>query len=241
MTMKRALVTGGSGDLGKAICIDLAKNNIEVLVHSNTNKTKAIEIVKTIVENGGMASTVCFDITDKDATQKELDKILDQGAIQILVNNAGIHDDGIFAGMYHSQWQRVMDVNLNGFFNVTQKLMLPMMKTRWGRIINLSSVAGVMGNRGQVNYSATKAGIIGATKSLAIEMSSRGITVNAIAPGIIKGSMTQDIFDEDYIKKTIPAGRAGEVEEVAALVSFLASDSASYISGQVIGVNGGMA
>jgi 3-oxoacyl-[acyl-carrier protein] reductase len=145
--MKRSLVTGGSGDLGKAICIDLAKNNIEVLVHSNTNQTKAIEIVKTIVENGGVASTVCFDITDKDATQKELDKILDQGAIQILVNNAGIHDDGIFAGMCYSQWQRVMDVNLNGFFNVTQKLMLPMMKTRWGRIINLSSVAGVMGNR----------------------------------------------------------------------------------------------
>jgi 3-oxoacyl-[acyl-carrier protein] reductase len=139
-----------------------------------------------------MASTVCFDITDKDATQKELDKILDQGTIQILVNNAGIHDDGIFAGMYHSQWQRVMDVNLNGFFNVTQKLMLPMMKTRWGRIINLSSVAGVMGNRGQVNYSATKAGIIGATKSLAIEMSSRGITVNAIAPGIFGWHLGQE-------------------------------------------------
>ncbi|RUA07166.1 MAG: 3-oxoacyl-ACP reductase FabG [Gammaproteobacteria bacterium] len=239
--MKRALVTGGSGDLGSAICIDLAKKGVEVLVHSNRNEEKAIEVVQIITENGGKATSVCFDITDIESTQKALDKVLEQGAIQILVNNAGIHDDGIFASMSYAQWQKVINVNLNGFFNVTQKLMLPMMKTRWGRVINLSSVAGVIGNRGQVNYSATKAGIIGATKSLAIEMSSRGITVNAVAPGIIKGSMTQDVFDKEYIKKVVPAGREGTPEEVAALISFLASDSAGYISGQVIGINGAMA
>ncbi|WP_428088327.1 3-oxoacyl-ACP reductase FabG [Candidatus Thioglobus sp.] len=239
--MKRALVTGGSGDLGAAICLDLSKNNIEVLVHSNSNKAKADKVVQTIIANGGKASSVCFDITNIKSTHEALDKILSKGVIQILVNNAGIHDDGIFAGMHQDQWQKVMNVNLNGFFNVTQKLMLPMMSTRWGRIINLSSVAGIMGNRGQVNYSATKAGIIGATKSLAIEMSSRGITVNAVAPGIIKSSMTKDSFSQQHIKAVVPAGREGSPDEVAALVSFLAGESAGYISGQVIGVNGAMA
>jgi len=239
--MKRALVTGGSGDIGKAICYDLAKNNIEVLVHSNINKDAADQIVENIIKNGGKASSVCFDITNIEETHEELDEILSGGVIQILINNAGIHNDGIFAGMSQEQWQKVIDVNLNGFYNVTQHLMLPMMKTRWGRIVNLSSVAGVMGNRGQVNYSATKAGLIGATKSLAIEMSSRGITVNAVAPGVIKGDMTKDTFDKDYIKKVVPLGREGRPEEVSSLVSFLVSDSASYISGQVIGVNGAMA
>jgi len=241
MTMKRALVTGGSGDLGRAICLELSKNNIEVIVHSNTNKDKADKVVEAIVKDGGKATSVCFDITNIESTHQILDGILAQGVVQILVNNAGVHDDCIFAGMSQDQWSKVINVNLNGFFNVTQKLMLPMMSTRWGRVVNLSSVAGVMGNRGQVNYSATKAGIIGATKSLAIEMSSRGVTVNAVAPGIIAGTMTKNTFSKEHIKNVVPAGREGTPEEVAALVSFLVSDAASYISGQVIGVNGAMA
>jgi len=239
--VKRALITGGSGDIGQAICRELAKMDIEVLVHANTNKKSADQVAKEILGNGGLASSVCFDITDQNATQKAIEQILIAGPIQILVNNAGVHDDAIFAGMGYEQWQKVIDVNLNGFFNVTQPLMLPMMMTRWGRVINLSSVAGIIGHRGQTNYSAAKAGLIGATKSLAIEVASRGITVNAIAPGIIEGSMTEGVFDKDTLKQLVPMKRAGRPDEVASLIAFLVTESAGYISGQVIGINGAMA
>ena len=239
--MKRALVTGGSGDIGQAICRELAKMDVEVLVHANTNKQAADQLAQEILDNGGLAASVCFDITDKDACQKSIEQILDAGPIQILVNNAGVHDDAIFAGMKHAQWQKVIDVNLNGFFNVTQPIMLPMMMTRWGRVINLSSVAGVFGNRGQANYSAAKAGLIGATKSLAIEVASRGVTVNAIAPGIIAGSMTETTFDKELLNQLVPMKRAGRPDEVASLIAFLVTESAGYISGQVIGINGAMA
>jgi len=239
--MKRALVTGGSGDIGQAICLKLAKSNLHVIVHANNNISKADSIVEKIKLSGGSAESVSFDITDQLTTQEKIEKLLVQGAIQVLVNNAGLHQDAILAGMKAEQWQQVIDVNLNGFFNVTQPLLLPMMQTRWGRIINLSSIAGVMGNRGQANYAAAKAGIIGATKSLAIEMASRGITVNAVAPGIIEGSMTEEAFDKEKIKQFVPMNRAGKPEEVASLVSFLASDAAGYISSQVININGAMA
>ena len=239
--MKRALVTGGSGDIGQAICRELAKMDVEVLVHANTNKQAADQVVKEILDNGGVASPVCFDITDQDASRNAIEQILAAGPIQILVNNAGVHDDAIFAGMRHEQWQKVIDVNLNGFFNVTQPIMLPMMMTRWGRVINLSSVAGVSGNRGQANYAAAKAGLIGATKSLAIEVASRGVTVNAIAPGIIEGSMTEAVFDKEQLNQLVPMKRAGRPDEVASLIAFLVTDSAGYISGQVIGINGAMA
>lgn len=238
--MKRALVTGGSGDIGEAICIELAKANLHIIVHANQNISKADAVVEKIKSNGGSAESISFDVTDQAASLQAIEKLLEQGPVQVLVNNAGIHEDAILAGMKKDQWNKVIDVNLNGFFNVTQPLLLPMMQTRWGRIINMSSIAGVMGNRGQANYAAAKAGIIGATKSLAVEVASRGITVNAVAPGIIAGSMTEEVFDKDKIKQLVPMKRTGTPQEVAALVGFLASDAAGYISSQVISINGAM-
>ncbi len=239
--MKRALVTGGSGGIGSAVCEQLAESGLFVYVHANKNPEKANYIVEKIRGRGDQAAVITFDITSEEAVNQAVKKILEEGAIQVLVNNAGIHDDAILAGMETMQWQKVLDVNLNGFFYVTRALLMPMMQTRWGRVINMSSLAGVMGNRGQANYSAAKAGLIGATKSLAQEMASRNITVNAIAPGVISGDMTTDVFPDDWIKNNVPMKRAGTPGEVASLVAFLASDSAAYISGQVIGVNGAMA
>ena len=238
--MKRALITGGSGDIGQAICMELASAGLHIIVHANKNIAKADSLVTKIKSDGGSAESICFDITQQKESKKELENLLEHGPIQVLVNNAGIHQDAILAGMKPEQWNQVIDVNLNGFFNVTQPLLLPMMQTRWGRIINLSSIAGVMGNRGQANYAAAKAGIIGATKSLAIEMASRGITVNAVAPGIIESGMTEQVFDKEKIKQLVPMNRAGTAEEVASLVGFLVSDAAGYISSQVIGINGAM-
>jgi len=239
--MKRALVTGGSGDIGRAICLKLAANGLHVAVHANQRMQDAQAIVEEIKAVGGSANAVSFDVTDAHKTRDALTALLQPGPVQVLVNNAGVHDDAILAGMKPEQWHKIIDVNLNGFFNVTQPLLLPMMQTRWGRVINMSSIAGVMGNRGQANYAAAKAGLIGASRSLAIEMASRGITVNAVAPGIIEGSMSEAVFDRDTIKQRVPMQRAGKSEEVAALVAFLASDDAAYISGQVIGINGAMA
>jgi 3-oxoacyl-[acyl-carrier protein] reductase len=157
------------------------------------------------------------------------------------VNNAGVHDDAVFPGMTGDQWDRVLDVSLNGFFNVTQPLMLPMIRTRWGRVINITSVAGVLGNRGQVNYSAAKAALHAAGRSLALEVAARGITVNAVAPGLIDSGMAEGQFDDAAVKQLVPMQRAGRADEVADLVAFLASERAGYISGQVIGINGAMA
>lgn len=173
-------------------------------------------------------------------TAAALTALLEAGPIQILVNNAGIHSDAVFPGMSGEQWDSVVDVSLNGFFNVTQPLTLPMIRTRWGRIVNISSIAGITGNRGQVNYSAAKAALHAAGKSLALELASRNITVNAVAPGIIATDMIAGAFDADAIKKLVPMQRAGKPEEVADLVAFLASDRAAYISGQVISINGAM-
>jgi len=189
----------------------------------------------------GTAEAVAFDLTDAAQTQTALTKILEQGPIQILINNAGIHDDAVLPGMRPEQWSRVIDVSLNGFFNVTQPLLMPMIRTRWGRIINISSVAAVMGNRGQANYAAAKAGLHGATRSLSLELASRGITVNTVAPGIIASPSTETIFPKETIKQLVPMQRAGQPQEVADLVAFLASERAAYISGQLVSINGGMA
>lgn len=238
--MKRALITGGSGGIGAAICKRLAADGYHVIVHANRSLDKAEAVVASICTAGGSAEAVAFDVTERAATNAALERLLDAGPIQVLVNNAGIHADAVFPGMSAEQWHSVLDVSLNGFFNVTQPLTLPMIRTRWGRIINISSVAGITGNRGQVNYSAAKGALHAATKSLALELASRGITVNAVAPGIIATDMSQDVFDADTIKKLVPMQRAGKAEEVADLVGFLASDRAAYISGQIISINGAM-
>ena len=239
--MKRALVTGGSGDIGGAICRQLARDGFHVIVHASSRPEKAQAVADEIQASGGQASVISFDVTDVQASRSALETLLAEGPVQVLVSNAGIHDDVPLAGMSPEQWHRVIDVSLNGFYNVTQPLLLPMMQTRWGRVIALSSVAGVMGNRGQANYAAAKAGLHGAIKSLSLELASRGITANAVAPGIIQGDMTEGVFSKEQIKQMVPASRAGSPEEVASLVSFLASEQAGYISGQVIGINGGMA
>ena len=238
--MKRALVTGGSGGIGAAICQRLAADGHHVIVHANRGLEKAQAIAAQIVADGGSAEAVAFDITDRAATAAALEALTEVGAIQILVNNAGIHDDAVFPGMSGEQWDRVLDVSLNGFFNVTQPLTMPMMRTRWGRIVSISSVAAVAGNRGQVNYSAAKGALHAASKSLALELASRGVTVNAVAPGLIATSMIEGTFDADMVKRLVPMQRVGRPEEVADLVAFLASDLAAYISGQVISINGAM-
>lgn len=238
--MKRALVTGGSGGIGAAICERLAADGHHVIVHGNRSLDKAAAVVARIMAAGGTAEAVAFDVTDRAATATSLETLLDAGPIQILINNAGIHDDAIFPGMTGQQWDAVVDVSLNGFFNVTQPLTMPMIRTRWGRIINISSIAGIIGNRGQVNYSAAKGALHAASKSLALELASRNITVNAVAPGIIATDMIEGSFDTEAIKTLVPMKRAGKPEEVAYLVAFLASEHSAYISGQVISINGAM-
>lgn len=239
--MKRALVTGGTGAIGGAICRALASQEMHVYIHSNSRLENAQQLAEEIISEGGGAEAVRFDLTDTEATAQAVQQILEQGPIQVLVNNAGIHADAPLAGMSSEQWHSVIDVSLNGFYNVTQPLLLPMMATRWGRIISLSSIAAVTGNRGQANYAAAKAALHGASKSLAHELASRGVTVNVVAPGIIESPMTEESFPKERIKQLVPMQRAGRPDEVAQLVSFLAGEGAGYISGQVISINGAMA
>jgi 3-oxoacyl-[acyl-carrier protein] reductase len=238
--MRRALVTGGSGALGAAICRRLSAAGRHVFVHANAGAERAERIVADIESGGGSAAVVVFDVTDAAAAEAALAGILAGGPVEILVNNAGVHDDAVMPGMRRAQWTSVIDVSLNGFFNVTQPLLMPMIRQRWGRIVNISSVAALAGNRGQVNYAAAKAGLHGATRALALELASRGITVNAVAPGIIASPMAEKVFDQEQIARLVPMKRAGTPEEVAELVQFLASEAAGYISGQVISINGGM-
>jgi 3-oxoacyl-[acyl-carrier protein] reductase len=234
------LVTGGSGAIGAAICRRLGTDGHHIYVHANSSPAQAEKIAAEIVASGGSAEAVVFNVTDHAAVGAALEKLLEAGAIQILVNNAGIHDDAVMPGMRQEQWARVIDVSLNGFFNVTQPLLMAMLGSRWGRIVSVSSVAALVGNRGQTNYAAAKAGLHGATKSLALELASRGITVNAVAPGIIASPMSEEAFSKELIERLVPMKRAGTPEEVADLVAFLASERAAYISGQIISINGAM-
>lgn len=238
--MKRALVTGGSGGIGAAISRRLAIDGYHVYIHANQGIATAQELVAEIVATGGSAEALQFDVTDSAAVTAVLAPLVEHEPIQILVNNAGIHDDAVFPGMRPDQWRRVIDVSVHGFFHVTQPLMMPMIRSRWGRIVNVSSVAAITGNRGQTNYSAAKGALNAATKSLSQEVASRGITVNAIAPGIIDTSMSESAFDAKAIANIVPMKRAGTPTEVADLVSFLVSDQATYITGQIISINGGM-
>jgi 3-oxoacyl-[acyl-carrier protein] reductase len=239
-TATRALVTGGSGGIGAAICRRLGRAGHFVYVHAHRSTAAAEAIAADIVSAGGRAVAVHFDLTDAAATRIAVEQLLAEGPIQVLVNNAGIHDDGAFPGMSPTQWQRVIDLSVNGFYNVTQPLMLPMIRTRWGRVINISSVSALVGNRGQVNYAAAKGALNAATKALSLEVASRGITVNAVAPGIISTGMGEAAFDAAAIAAMVPMKRAGSAEEVASLVGFLASEDAAYITGQIISISGGM-
>lgn len=240
---KFALVTGASRGIGKAIAFQLAMDfDYTILVNYQSSKEKAEAVVKDITDNNGKAETLQFDVGDLESTKATLKAWQDENPnaiIEVIVNNAGTNKDGLFLWMTETDWNSVINTSLNGFFNVTNTLLKPMLHNRYGRIINIVSLAGLKGNAGQVNYSASKGAVISATKALAQEVGKRNVTVNAVAPGFIDTDMTSDI-DENKFKELIPTNRFGQAEEVAHLVSFLASKKASYITGEVINISGGM-
>lgn len=233
-------MTGGSGDLGAAISAALARGGWHVIVHGNRHPERAQAVVDALIAGGAAAEACTFDVTDHAAAHACIAGLLGGGPVQAIVHNAGMHDDAPLAGMSLAQWRGPIAVALDGFYNVVQPLMLPMLRTRFGRVIAISSVAGTLGNRGQSNYAAAKAGLHGAIKSLAREIATRGATANVVAPGIIEGTMTDATFDSAAIERLVPMRRAGKPHEVAALVAFLCSEEAGYISGQVIGIDGGI-
>lgn len=235
-----ALITGASRGIGRAIARLLAGRGVFVYLNFRSDEGAAQNTLDDIRNREGRAALLRFDVTRQAECDQAVAAVIEQqGRLDILVNNAGIRDDRLFAMMKKPSWESVLDIHLNGFYHLTRPAVRQMLKQRFGRIVNLSSTAGQAGNAGQVNYSAAKAGIIGATKALAKEIGSRGITVNAVAPGFIDTGMLEGLDSEQLIKQ-IPAGRLGQPEEVAAVVCFLCSDEAAYVNGQVIGVNGGL-
>lgn len=240
--MKCALVTGGSRGIGRAVCYKMAAMGYYVLVNYKGNVDEANNTLAQIRENGGDGELLQFDVADKNDIQQKLGSWIETNTekyIEVLINNAGIKDDGLMMWMKDEQWDGVLDTSLGGFFNVTKLVINGMLVKKFGRIINIVSLSGQKGMAGQTNYSAAKAGVIGATKALAQEIGRRGITVNAVAPGFIKTDMTEGI-DEKNFKALIPVNRFGTPEEVAYAVGFLASPEASYITGEVLSVNGGL-
>ena len=241
--MKSALITGGSRGIGRAICLKLAQDSdYHILINYISNKAAALETLKLIEENNGKGELIQFDVANSVDVKSKLDNWQvnnPESIIEVIVNNAGITKDGLFMWMPKEDWDSVINTSVNGFFNVTNHLMQKMLRNRYGRIVNIVSVSGVKGTAGQTNYSAAKGAIVAATKALAQEVAKRKITVNAVAPGFIRSDMTSSL-DEKELKKMIPVNRFGEVGEVADLVSFLVSKKASYITGEVININGGI-
>jgi 3-oxoacyl-[acyl-carrier protein] reductase len=235
----KALVTGASGAIGSAIARQLGADGYHVIVHGHSRVQEAESVCQSIIRAGGSSESLFFDVSDAESCLNAL-SVFEDDPIQVLVNNAALHQDAPMVGMTQDQWQSVINTSLSSFYNVTQPLLMPMMRTRWGRIVSIGSIAGMIGNRGQANYAAAKAGLVGATKSLSLELASRGVLVNVVSPGLIDDGMSHDTLDETFIRSRIPMKRAGTVHEVANLVSFLCSDKASYITGQDFHVNGGM-
>lgn len=239
---KYALVTGGSRGIGKAISIKLAEEGYHILVNYVSNEARALETLEEIKKVGSSGELLKFDVSNREETTQVLTSWIEEhkeDRIEVLVNNAGIRKDTLLLRMSEEEWDSVLGIGLDGFYNVTRIVVKSMLSNRYGRIINMASLSGIVGMPGQTNYSATKAGLIGATKALAQEVAKRGITVNAIAPGFVKTDMVEGL-DEEALKKMIPMNRFGEPEEIANLVAFLASDKASYITGECISINGGL-
>lgn len=240
---KYALITGGSRGIGRAICLQLAKDlDYTLLINYNSNQEAAQQTLKEVDALGGKGEIIQFDVADAESVNKAFglwQETNKDAIIEVIVNNAGITKDGLFMWMKPEDWHAVINTSLNGFYHVTNALIQQMLVNKYGRIINMVSVSGLKGTPGQVNYSAAKSAVIGATKALAQEVAKRNITVNAVAPGFINSDMTAEL-DEKELKKMVPLNRFGEPEEVAHLVSFLASTKASYITGEVININGGI-
>lgn len=240
--MKFALVTGGSRGIGRACCVKLAELGYNVLINYKGNEEAANETAALVRAHGVVAETLKFDVADKENIKTVItawQDVNNDAVIEVLVNNAGVREDTLMMSMTDEQWESVLNTSLQGMYHVTKQVLNKMLMNRYGRIINMVSLSGLKGQAGQVNYSAAKAGMIGATKALAQEIAKRNVTVNAIAPGFIKTDMTEELNEGD-LKKMIPMQRFGEVQEVADLVGFLASKSAGYITGQVVSINGGL-